>query len=68
MTNFADDYNLEFKSKGLKDISDSRKPKLTLYHLNKLKKIKTMRKLEQLKRNSLLGVMYGIPKEDSGGL
>jgi hypothetical protein len=68
MADFVDNFNLEYKSNGLKKVSDSRKPKLTLYHLNKLKKIKTMRKLAQLKRNSLLGVMYGIPKEDTGGL
>ncbi len=43
---------------------DSRKPKLTLKQLNKLKKIRATNDLETAKKESLLGVMYGAPEED----
>lgn len=44
-------------------LDDTRKPKLTLKLLNKLKKIRATRQLEQLKRNDLLQTMYGLPEE-----
>lgn len=50
-------------------MDDSRKPKLTLRHLNRLKKIRATRKLDLLKKESLLGLMYGKPagEEEGGG-
>lgn len=47
---------------------DSRKPTLTLKQINKLKKIRATNDLENAKKDSLLGVMYGQPPEDDGGL
>lgn len=44
---------------------DIRKPKLTLAMLNKLKKIRATNDLESAKKESLLGIMYGMPEEDS---
>lgn len=67
-TVFDSEIDRDYKSKGLKSLSDTRKPKLTLKHLNKLKKIQSVRKLDSARRNSLLSVMYGQPEEDSGGL
>lgn len=58
----------DYRSKGLRSKSDTRKPGLTLKHLNKLKKIQAIRQLDNIKRNSLLSVMYGQPEEESGGL
>ncbi len=50
------------------DPGDARKPKLTLSQLNKLKKIRATNDLENTQKESLLGVMYGIPEEgDDGG-
>lgn len=51
------------------NIGDTRKPTLSLRHLNRLKRIRALRKLENLKRQDLLGIMYGIPDEgaDMGG-
>lgn len=46
-----------------KDISQSRSDRLFLKHLNRLKKMRALKKLENLKRQDLLGVMYG----DEGG-
>lgn len=68
MDEFDSLYFQEYRSKGVKSLSDTRKPKLTLKHLNKLKKIQAVRKLDYIKRQSLLSVMYGAPSEDDGGL
>lgn len=49
------------------DPDDARKPKLTLRQLNKLKKIRATNDLENSKKVSLLGAMYGAPEgEDEG--
>lgn len=44
----------------------TRKPVLTLRHLNRLKRIRALNKLEGLKREDLLGVMYAPPEEPAG--
>ena len=44
--------------------SDSRKPKLTLMHLNLLKKMRASKRLEILKRKDTLKAIYG--SNDSG--
>jgi hypothetical protein len=50
-----------------RNINDTRKPKLTLKRLNRLKRIRALRKLEDMKREDLLGIMYGIPDEPAMG-
>lgn len=50
-----------------RSISDTRKPALKLRDLNKLKKIRAMRKLERLKRQDLLSTMYGAGEEGGFG-
>ena len=50
-----------------RELSDTRKPKLTLRDLNRLKKMRALKQLEQLQRQDILGVMYGIPDEPPGG-
>lgn len=49
-------------------IEDTRKDKLTLADLNRLKKLRAFRRLEDLKRQDLLSVIYGQPEEDDGGM
>jgi len=49
------------------DPDDTRKPKLTLRQINKLKKIRATNDLENAKKDSILGVMYGIPEDDGEG-
>jgi hypothetical protein len=44
-------------------MNQTRRPVLSLRHLNRLKRIRALRKLENLKRQDLLGIMYGIPDE-----
>ena len=46
---------------------DTRKPKLTLKHLNKMKKFKAMHNMEMLKREEILTAMYGDGEGDDGG-
>lgn len=50
-----------------RNLGDTRKPALTLRALNRLKKMRALRKLEKLKRQDMLGAMYGAPAEPQGG-
>jgi hypothetical protein len=50
-----------------RELSDTRKPVLTLRHLNRLKKMRALKQLEELQRQDILGIMYGIPDEPAGG-
>lgn len=47
---------------------ETRKPVLTLLHLNRLKKMRALKKLEKIKRQKLLGILYAAPEEGGGGL
>ena len=40
-------------------LGDDRKPKLTLKMINRLKKIRSTKNLEMVKKQELLGIMYG---------
>lgn len=44
---------------GKKKLNDTRKPKLFLKDLNKLRKMRELQKLEKLKQNDFISVMYG---------
>ena len=46
---------------------DTRKPKLTLHHLNKMKKFRAMHNMEMLKREEVLTAMYGSSDDEEGG-
>lgn len=56
----ADNYNRA-------EIDKSRGPRLTLRHLNKLKKMRTAKDLENLVREDFLEVIYGSPPAAEGG-
>ncbi|NJO61626.1 MAG: hypothetical protein HC836_26270 [Richelia sp. RM2_1_2] len=51
-------------------LTNTRKPKFTLRHLNRLKKIRATRAAENLMKQDLLNVMYAVPDEgaEGGGL
>ncbi len=51
-----------------RELNDTRKPVLTLKHLNKLKKMRALRMLEKLKREDLLAIMYGATADEGGGM
>lgn len=46
-------------------LGDTRRPKITLVHLNRLKKMRAARDLENLVRRDLLDMLYGAPDEGS---
>lgn len=48
-------------------LGDTRKPKLTLRHLNRLKKMRALKQLEALKREDVLTIMYGATDDQGGG-
>lgn len=66
MNEFDELYFKNYKSNGVINVHDTRKPKLALKHINKLKKIQAVRKMDNIKRQELLSVMYGVPGEESG--
>lgn len=45
-----------------------RKPKFTLRHLNKLKKMRSAQDLERMMRMDTLEIIYGAPEEEAGGM
>ena len=45
----------------------TRHPRLFLRHLNRLKKMRALKKLKDLQRQDLLGIIYATPDEQSGG-
>lgn len=49
-----------------KRLDDTRKPAITLAKLNKLRKLREFKRFQELKRDSLVGIMYG-KHDDSGG-
>ena len=62
-------YDPEQDNLGKSKINDTRKPRLTLYQLNKLKKMRAAQNLENHMRTDTLEIIYGAPAEaESGGL
>lgn len=57
-------YSPEDDAVGGLDIDDTRKPKLTLRMINRLKKIRSTKNLEMAKKQELLGIMYGLGSGD----
>jgi len=53
-------YDPENDSQSGPDIDSTRKPKLTLKMINRLKKIRSTKNLEMAKKQGLLGIMYGM--------
>lgn len=43
--------------------SDTRKPVLTLQHLNKLRKYRDIKRAEELEHDEFVSSMYGMPAE-----
>jgi hypothetical protein len=52
---------------GVRNLGQTRRPTLSLRSLNRLKKIRALRKLENLKREDLLGIMYAAPDDAAAG-
>jgi hypothetical protein len=50
-----------------RQITDSRKPRITLGHLNRLKKMRAAKDLENMMRSDFLEIMYGGSEEPQAG-
>lgn len=59
-------YSPENDRFAIQRIDDTRKPRITLLHLNRLKKMRAARDLENLVRRDILGLLYGAPAEGGG--
>ena len=49
------------------DLDDTRKPKLTLEDINKLRKYKEFKQAQDAKRDSVVAVVYATPAEQNPG-
>lgn len=74
LTEFFNQYDLETAiydpaedEVGVRNPGQTRRTTLSLRHLNRLKKVRALRKLENLKREDLLGIMYAAPDEAAAG-
>ena len=63
----AENYWPEDDKHNQHEYDDTRRPKLTLRHLNKLRKIQELKKLEGEAHAEFVKTMYGTPPEDAGG-
>jgi hypothetical protein len=60
-------YNPEEDAINGHKLGDTRKPSLTLRMINRLKKIRSTKNLEMIKKQELLGIMYGVGGDEEGG-
>lgn len=57
-------YDPEQDKLGKLNITDTRKNKLTLKELNKLKKMRIAKNIENINKKKVLSVMYSAPPEE----
>jgi len=68
MSEFQGEYYTQSDDKyEMANLKDTRKPRFTLKHLNKLKKMREAQDLENLIRADFLEIIYGAPPENNGG-
>lgn len=61
-------YSPENDAYGQAQLDDTRRPRLTLMHLNKLKKMRAARNIENLIRRDTLDLLYGASDEAPPGM
>jgi len=61
-------YNQGTDDEDMLHMGDSRKPRLTLKHLNKLRKMRELRRFEKLQQSDFNELMYGIPAGEESPL
>lgn len=60
-------YEPELDDYSKADLEDTRRPRLTLRHLNKLRKVRELRKMEKATHKEFVKTMYGAPPDEGGG-
>lgn len=60
-------YNPEFDEFQKADSEKRRKPKLTLEKLSKLRKVRTIKRAEDIEHKKFVSVMYQAPTDPSAG-
>jgi len=58
-----ENYFPEDDKQNQQELNDTRRPRLTLRHLNKLRKIQELKKMELLAHKDFVKTMYGTPPE-----
>lgn len=61
-------YNPENDDFAKRSVHDSRKAKMTLEQLNKLRKYRDIKAAEEAEHEKFVRVMYAQPAQDGGGL
>ena len=59
-------YNPEFDDFQNKNPEERRKSKLTLEQLNKLRKVRSIKRAEDIEHKQFVSVMYQLPAGDAG--
>jgi hypothetical protein len=59
-------YNPENDTWQRRNKGDTRKPKLTLEQLNKLRKVREIKRAEEIEHNKFVRVMYAAPTQEAG--
>ena len=60
-------YNPEFDEFQKADSEKRRKPKLTLEQINKLRKVRAIKRAEDIEHNKFVNVMYKAPTDAGAG-
>lgn len=64
-----ENYNLEDDKLSPRKRTDHRRPRLTLKHLNRLRKIRELKKYEDGEHKELISLIYSMPAaEETGGM
>lgn len=59
-------YDPELDDHSKAELTDTRRPRLTLRHLNKLRKVRELRRMEKSTHKTFVQKMYGSSGEEGG--
>jgi hypothetical protein len=63
----TENYDMEDDEYMKAELSDTRRPRLTIRHLNKLRKLKDARTMQDQERSGFVKKMYGAASTGDGG-
>jgi|TARA_B110001454_G_scaffold112379_2_gene105476 hypothetical protein len=62
-TELKEAYDATLDEYTVADIDETRRPRLTLKHLNRLRKMRELKKVEMEQRENFYNIIYGRPTE-----